>query len=76
MNTVYDLTVALSSVVQGMFTMASTRPECVRSNRDTTCDRARSHNRICAVSVGVACCCGEEKELKLTTSSSNVSDTP
>lgn len=36
MKTVYDRTVALSIVSQGKFMMASTRDECVRSNRETT----------------------------------------
>jgi len=48
MKTVYDLTVAVSIAVQGILMIASTRAECVRSKRETTCERARIQSRICA----------------------------
>lgn len=61
MKMIYDLTVALSNVVHGMFTIASTNVECVLSRRDTTCERASSHSRICAVSTWIGCLFEEEE---------------
>jgi hypothetical protein len=49
MKKIYDLTVAESIVVQGMVTMTSTRAECVRSSRDTTCVKAEIQSRSWAV---------------------------
>jgi len=47
---VYDFTVALSRVIQGILTIASTSVACVLSIRETTCVRAASQRRISAVS--------------------------
>ena len=46
MKRVYAFTVAVSRVIQGMLTIASTRVAWVRSSRDTMCERAANQRRI------------------------------
>ena len=46
-NDVYTLTKLESMVVHGIPMTASTRAECMRSSRDTTCDSAIIHSLSC-----------------------------
>lgn len=51
MKPVYDLMNALSMVVHGILTIASTSEICCLSSLETTCERARIHERSWPVEV-------------------------